>query len=167
MPDEDVNVLYDGPPIRTHRAAWLLLGAGGLVMVPIGLINRAWWLPILAVPLLLAGLILLQTHLRIVVDHDTAIVRVTNFWLGLRLRRRQYPLSNVSSFGLHRVAGAERQRPSDTWYLRLQIHTTARTFFGGVKPHMRTYLVGKYDSRLRALEARHELGEMLQAGSQG
>lgn len=161
MSDESIGVLYDDTPIRTKMAAWLLLGIGGLVLVPIGLVNRAWWLLILAVPLLLAGLMLLQTHLHIVVDHHTGIICVTNSLLGLRLRERQYPPSDVVGLDLQRVAGDERKRPSDTWYLRLRLHATVHTF-GKMKPRMRTYLIGKYDSRLRALKARRRLSETLQ-----
>ena len=141
--------------------AWLLLGIGGLVLVPIGLLSRAWWLFVPAVPLLLAGLVLLQTRLRIVVEHRTNVIRVTNSLLGLRLRERQYPLSDVIGLDLRRVAGDERERPSDTWYLRLRLNTTVRTF-GMVEPRTRTYVIGRYDSRLGALEARRRLREVLQ-----
>jgi len=146
--------------------SWLLLGIGGFVLMPIGLLNRAWWLLVLAVPLLLVGLVLLQTRLRIVVEHHTGVVCVTNLLLGLKLRERQYPLSDVAGLDLQRVAGDERERASDTWYLRLQLHTTVR-FFGQAKPRTRVYTVGKYDSRLRALEARHWLGKMLAGPSAG
>jgi hypothetical protein len=166
MPDEDVSVLYDGPPIRARMATWLLLGIGGLVLTPIALANRAWWLLVPAVPLLLAGLLLLQTHLRIVVEHHKATVGVANFLLGLKLRERQYPLSDIVGLDLQRVAGDERERLSDTWYLRLQLHTTARTLFGRIVPHTKTYTLGKYDTRLRALEARHKLDKVLQARPQ-
>ena len=44
--------------------------------------------------------------------------------------------------------------------------TRARAFFGSVKPHTKTCLIGRYDSRLKALEARHRVGEALQARSQ-
>jgi hypothetical protein len=162
MADEDVSVLYDGPPIRTRMAAWLLLGIGGLVLVPIGLINRAWWLLILAVPPLLAGLVLLQAYLRIVVEHQPAAVCVRNLLFGLKLRERRYPLSNLVGPDLHRVGGDERERPSDTWYVRLQFHTAVRSF-GSVKPRVREYLLGRYDNRLQALEARRGLDEALQA----
>jgi len=163
MSDESVGILYDDTSIQTRMVAWLLLGIGGLVLVPIGLINHAWWLLVLAAPPLLAGLALLQPRLRIVVEHHAGGVRGTGGWLGLKLRKRLYPLSNVVGLDLQRVAGDERERPSDTWYLRLQLHTTARTFFGSVKPHVRIYTIGKYDNRLSALKARRRLNEVLQA----
>ena len=153
MPDEDARVIYDGPPIRVRMAAWLLLGIGGIVMVPIGLINRALWLVVLSVPLLLAGLVLSQIRLRIVVEHPTGVVCITNSLLGLRLRQRRHPPSDVVGLDIHRVAGAERERPSDTWYLRLQLRT-------------RTHTVGRYDSQVSALLARRELGRALEAGAQ-
>jgi hypothetical protein len=153
MPDEDARVIYDRPPIRVRMAAWLLLGIGGIVMAPLGLIDRAWWLVVLSVPLLLAGLVLSQIRLRIAVEHPTGVVRVTNSLLGLRLRERGYPPSDVVGLDIHRVAGAERERPSDTWYLKLQLRT-------------RTHTVGRYDSHVSALLARRELGRALQARAQ-
>lgn len=162
----DIGVLYDDTSIQARMVAWLLLGIGGLVMTPIGLISRAWWLLILAVPLLLAGLALLLTRLRIVVEHHAGLVCVTNLLVGLKLRERQYPLGSVVGLDLERVAGAERERPSDTWYLRLQLHTTVRTFFGAIAPHTKTYTLGKYDGRLKALKARSRLGKVLQTRPQ-
>jgi len=150
MSDKDVTTLYDGPPIWARMVSWLLLGMGGIVLVPIALLSRAWWLLVPAVPLILAGLLLLQTRLHIIVERRTGVVRVANSWLGLMLRERQYPLSDVVGFDIQRVAGDERERPSDTWYLRLQLRT-------------RTHIIGKYDSRLEALEARRRLSEVLQA----
>jgi hypothetical protein len=150
MPGKDDSVLYDGPPIRTRMVAWLLLGTGGIVLVPIGLINRAWWLFVPAVPLLLAGLLLHQAHLRVVVEPGTGEVCVTNRLLGLKIRQRRYPLSEVGGLDLQRVAGDERKRPSDTWYLYLQLGT-------------RVYTIGKYDSQASALRARIEVREALQA----
>ena len=165
MSDTTDRVLYDGPPIRARMAAYLLLGIGGLVLSPIGLLHRAWWLLVLAVPLLLAGLVLVGTHLRIVVapgmdddndgdgddDEMDEAIRVTNSLFGLRLRQRRYPLSDVAGLELQRVAGTERERPSDTWYLRLQL---------GAK----TYVIGRYDSRQNALVARYAVGQALQIG---
>jgi hypothetical protein len=139
--------------MRVKMAAWLLLGIGGIVMVPLGLINRAWWLVVLSVPLLLAGLVLSQVRLRIVVEHPTGGVRVTNSLLGLRLHERGYPPSDVVGLDIQRVAGAERERPSDTWYLKLQLRT-------------RTHTVGRYDSQVSALLARRELGRALEAPAQ-
>ena len=153
MPDEDSRVIYDGPPIRVRMAAWLLLGIGGIVMVPLGLINRAWWLVALSVPLLLAGLVLSQVHLRIVVEHPTGTVRVTSSLPGLRLRERRHPPADVVGLDIHRVAGAERERPSDTWYLRLELRT-------------RTHTVGRYDSHVSALLARREVDRALEAPAQ-
>jgi len=153
MPDKDVSVLYDSQPIRVKMAAAVLLGIGGLVFVPIGLINRAWWLLILAVPPLLAGLVLLKVRLRIVVEHGTGAVYVTNFLLGLKLREQRYPPGQVRGLDLRRVAGDERERPSDTWYLTLGLRT-------------RIYTIGKYDSHMHALEARRRLNEVLRSASQ-
>jgi hypothetical protein len=129
--------------------AWLLLGTGGIVLVPIGLINRAWWLLVPAFPLLLAGLVLFQAHLRVVVEPGTGEVCVTNRLLGLKTRQRRYPLPEVGGLDLQRVASDERDRPSDTWYLNLQLGTSV-------------YTIGKYDSRASALRARIEVREGLQ-----
>ena len=129
--------------------AWLLLGTGGIVLMPIGLINRAWWLLVPAVPLLLAGLVLHQVHLCVAVEPGTGEVCVTNRLLGLKTRQRRYPPSEVGGLHLRRVAGDERERPSDTWYLYLQLGA-------------RVYTIGKYDSRTSALRARLEVREMLQ-----
>jgi hypothetical protein len=150
MPGKDDSVLYDGPPIRTRMVAWLLLGTGGIVLVPIGLINRAWWLLVPAVPLLLAGLVLFQAHLRVAVEPGTGEVCVTNRLLGLKIRQRRYPPSEAGRLDLQRVAGDERERPSDTWYLYLQLGT-------------RVYTIGKYDSQASALRARLKMREALQA----
>ena len=46
------------------------------------------------------------------------------------------------------MAGDERERPSDTWYLTLQLGT-------------RVYTIGKYDSRSSALRARLKVREVL------
>jgi hypothetical protein len=127
---------------------WLLVGVGGLVLAPLALINRAWWLLALAALFLLVGLVLLQARLQIVFDHRIAHVGVTKSWLGLRLMRHRYPLSDVQGVDIHRVAGDKRERPSDTWYLRLILRTE-------------TYTIGKYDTRLDALKARRDLTEVL------
>jgi hypothetical protein len=148
MPGKGDSVLYDGPPIRTRMVAWLLLGTGGIVLVPIGLINRAWWLLVPAFPLLLAGLVLFQAHLRVVVEPGTGEVCVTNRLLGLKTRQRRYPLPEVGGLDLQRVASDERDRPSDTWYLNLQLGTSV-------------YTIGKYDSRASALRARLKMREAL------
>ena len=151
MPDKDTSVIYDGIPIRSRMAMGLLLGIGGLVFVPIGLINRAWWLLVLAVPLLLAGLVLSQMRVRIVADRQTGTVCVVNLVAGLKVRERRYPPLDVFGLDLRRVAGDERERASDTYYLALRV---------GLK----TYTVGKYDSRAHALEARQRLLGVLQIG---
>ena len=150
MVDQDISVLYDGPPIQTRMVAWVLLGIGGIVLVPIGLISRAWWLFVPAIPLLLAGLILLQMRLRIVIEYPAGTICVTNRLLGLKYRERRYHRSDLVGFDVDRVAGAERERPSDTWYLRLRL---------GIK----TYTVGKYDSRASAIRARAKVNKVLQA----
>ena len=129
--------------------AWLLLGTGGIVLAPIGLINRAWWLFVPAIPLLLAGLVLHQAHLRVAVEPGTGDVCVTNRLLGLKTRQRRYRPPEVGGLDLQRVASDERERPSDTWYLNLQLGT-------------RVYTIGKYDSRASALRARIEVREALQ-----
>ena len=149
MPDKDVTLLYDGPPIETRRAAWVLAGIGGPVLVPIGLFGHAPWLYVFAVPMLLIGLVLLPLHVRITVNHRERLVRVTNRWLGLKVRERRYPASDLLGLDLDRVAGAERDRPSDTWYLRLRL---------GLK----IYTIGKYDSRANALRAQLKLREKLE-----
>ena len=149
MPDKASVTIYDGPPIETRRAAWILLGIGGLVFVPAGWYGHAPWLYVLAVPLLLAGLVLLALHLRISVNHHEDLVRATNRWLGLKVHERRWPLSDILGLDLHRRAGAERERPSDTWYLRLRLG-------------LNTYTVGKYDSRANALRAQLRLREKLQ-----
>ena len=150
MADQDVSVLYDGLPIQTGMVAWVLLGIGGIVMVPIGLISRAWWLLVLALPLLLAGLILRQARLRVVIEYPAGSIRVTNRLLGVKYRERHYHRSDLVGFDIHRVAGAERERPSDTWYLRLRL---------GVK----TFTIGRYDNRSSAVRARARMDKTHQA----
>lgn len=118
------------------------------MLAPLALIYRAWWLFVPATPLVLAGLVLFQTRLRIAAERRTAQVEVTNYLFGLKLKRRRYAPSDVLGLDVHRVAGAERERPSDTWYVRLNLRT-------------RTYTIGRHDDRLEALEAKRELGEVL------
>ena len=151
MPDRDIAVLYDEPPIWAKLVGWLLLGTGGLVLAPVALVNGAAWLFILAMPPLLAGLLLFQTRLCITLNRRTGLIMATNYLLGLRFRQRRYPASDIVGVDVHRVAGAERERASDTWYLRLQLRARAHT-------------IGKYDTRLEALEARRELSKALQPG---
>ena len=153
MAEKETSVIYDGVPIRSRMAMGLLLGIGGLVFVPIGLLSRAWWLLILAVPLLLAGLVLSQIRLRIVAERQTGAVRVVNLLVGLKVRERRYAPLDVLGLDLRRVAGDERERASDTYYLVLRLGLT-------------TYGVGKYDSREHALEARHRLLGVLQTRPQ-
>ncbi len=168
MSEERIGVLYDDTPMWAKMAAWLLLGIGGIVLVPLALLNRTWWLLPPAVPFLLAGLALLQIHVRIVVEAPGGVVCVTNSLWGLKLRERRYPPSVVLGLDLHRVAGDERhERASDTWYLRLRLHTTVRTLFGQVRPHTKTHILGKYDSELSALEAQIRLEEILHARPSG
>ena len=39
MPDRDIAVVYDEPPIWAKLVGWLLLGTGGLVLAPVALVN--------------------------------------------------------------------------------------------------------------------------------
>ncbi len=155
-------VLYDDVPIPNKTVAYLLLGSGGLVMAPLGLLHRAWWLVLLAVPVLLGGAALLQTRLRLTIARETGRLRVEYAFLGLTIRRREYPPPAAVEPSLTRVAGAERERPSDTWYLELLVHTAARDLFGRVRPVEHVYLVGKYGSRLEALEGHRRLVQQLE-----
>lgn len=145
-----MSVLFDARPIRAAMAGWLLLGIGGLVCLPLALANRALWLALLALPLLLAGGLLLATRLRIQMERRSGVIHATYRLLGLALRQRSYSPSDRVGLELTRVAGDARERPSDTWYLRLRFHTGS-------------YLVGKYDDRLAALEAQRRLSEALLA----
>jgi hypothetical protein len=160
MPESDVFTLYNDTSIRDRIAAWLLVGIGGFVLSPIALINRALWLFVPAVPLLVSGLLLHQTHLRIIVDHRIGVVSISRLLFGLKLCQRQHPLSDIVGLDLRRVAGDERERPSDTWYLRLQLHTASHTS-GKATPRTRTYVIGVYNSHLNALKAQHQLWQAL------
>ena len=80
-------------------------------------------------------------------------MRVVNLLVGLKVRERRYPPLDVFGLDLRRVAGDKRERASDTYYLALRLG-------------LRTYTVGKYDSRGHALEARQRLLGMLQSGPQ-
>jgi Flp pilus assembly protein TadD len=42
----------------------------------------------------------------------------------------------------------------------LQIHTTARVF-GRIRPRLKNYLLGRYDERLEALQARDQVAQAL------
>ena len=148
MPEEAGSVLYNQTAIWAKIVAWLALGIGGLVCVPTGLYGLNWWLLVLGVPLLLLGLLLLQTRLHMAVERETGDVVVTNRLLGIKIYTRRYPWSDVLSLELQRVAGDERERPSDTWYLRLQLG-------------LDTFTIGRYDSRVSALRAQHDVAEVL------
>ena len=149
MAEENVTVIYNAPPIWAKMTAWALLGIGGIVLLPIALIRGDHWLLAFAVPLTLVGLLLLSIRLHIALLSPASVVRVTNFLLGLRMRQRQYLRSEVTSLDLDRVAGDERERASDTWYVRLRLRN-------------RGYTIGRYDSRISALLARRDVNEALQ-----
>jgi hypothetical protein len=146
--EEKPNVIYDATPVWARMVAWTLLGIGGIVLAPIALIRGDHWLFYFAVPLIAMGLMLLAMRLRIAAVPSASVLRVTNSFLGLRVRQRQYLSSQITALDLHRVAGDERERDSDTWYLRLHV---AR----------RGYVVGKYDTRVSALLARRDIEEAL------
>jgi len=153
MSREGTITLYDGPPVWAKMTGWLFVVIGGIVMLPLALANHAWWLLVPAVPVLLAGMVLLQTRLRIAFEHRAAQLVVTNYLFGLRLRQRKHPRSEVMGLDLRRVAGDERERASDTWYLKLRLHT-------------HTYTIGRYGSRLDALQARRAAKQALQVQPQ-
>jgi hypothetical protein len=96
MPEKPGSVLYNETAIWAKIVAWLAVGIGGLVCVPIGLYGLTWWLLVLAVPLLLLGLVLLQTRLHMAVERETGDVVVTNRLLGLKIHTRRYPWSDRS-----------------------------------------------------------------------
>ena len=148
MTEEKSNIIYDATPVWARMVAWALLGIGGIVLTPVALIRGDRWLLYFAVPLIVMGFVLIAIRLRIAAVPSASVLRVTNSFLGLRLRQRQYPRSEITAIDLHRVAGDERERDSDTWYLRLHV---AR----------RGYLVGKYDTRVSALLARRDIEEAL------
>jgi hypothetical protein len=151
MTQAAVTVIYDDTPIWFRMAGWLLVGIGGLVLAPLALISRDAWLWVFAVPMIAAGLVLFQRRLHIALEHRTAQLVVTHRLFGLALRRRRHVRSEVVGVDLERVAGDARERASDTWYLRLRLHT-------------RSYMVGRYRDRFGALEARRRLRELLKAG---
>jgi tetratricopeptide (TPR) repeat protein len=129
---------------------WVLLGVGGIVLLPIAAIRGDEWLLVFAIPLVLAGLALFALRLHVALISPAAVLRITNSVLGLRVRQRQYSRSEITGLDLQRVAGDDRERASDTWYLRLCLED-------------RTYTIGKYDSRTSALLARRDMDEYLQA----
>jgi hypothetical protein len=148
--EENVTVIYNATPIGAKMAAWVLLGIGGIVLLPIALIRDDHWLLVFAVPLILLGLLFLATRQRIALVSPTSVVRVTSYLLGLRVRQRQHPRSDITAIDLHRVAGDEQERASDTWYLRLRLRN-------------RGYTIGRYNTRMSALLARRDLDEALQS----
>jgi hypothetical protein len=148
MLDRNIVKLYDQTAVWARLVAWLLVGTAGFVLVPLALIYRAWWLLILAVPLLLAGLVLFMTRLRIVLDRRTGSLQVSNYLLGLRMKERTYSHSDTPTPYVQRVAGAKRERPSDTWYLRLQFRD-------------QTHTIGRFDDRITALQAQERLEDLL------
>lgn len=150
MAEENMTVVYNAPPIWAKMTAWVLLGIGGIVLLPIMLIRGDDWLLLFIIPLILIGLVLLSIRLRIALVSPASVVRVTNSLLGLRVRQRQYLRPDVAGLDLDRVAGDERERDSDTWYLRLRLRK-------------RGYTIGRYDSRMSALLARRDVDKALQS----
>ena len=148
MAEERTTVIYDAAPVWATMTASILLGIGGIILVPIALIRGDHWLLYIGVPLVVIGLVPLAIRLRIAAVPSASVLRVTNSFLGLRLRQRQFLRSEVTALDLHRVAGDARERDSDTWYLRLHVG-------------YRAYTVGKHDSRMSALLARREIEEAL------
>jgi len=146
--EEKSNVIYDAAPLWAKMVAWVLLGIGGIVLAPIALIRGDTWLLYLCVPLAVVGLVLLAIRLRIAAVPSASVLRITDSFLGLRVRHRQYVRSQITALDLHRVAGDDRERDSDTWYLRLHVGR-------------RSYTVGKYDGRMSALLARRDIEEAL------
>lgn len=159
MSNVNGNVLYSDTPVRVRMVAHVLLGAGGLVLGPIGLLSGTRWLLALAVLTLLVGVMLRQLHLRVEVEVDTGMITVTRSMLGLRLCRRRYSLSDGVGLELRRVAAVERERPSDTWYLKLELNLPRTA--DRVRPRTRVYTIGKYGDRLTALKAQHSVRETL------
>jgi tetratricopeptide (TPR) repeat protein len=150
MAEETETVIYAATPIWARMVGWVLLGVGGIVLLPIAAIRGDEWLLVFAIPLILAGLALFALRLHIALISPAALIRVTNSVLGLRVRQRQYSGSEITGLDLQRIAGDDRERASDTWYLRLRLED-------------RTYTIGKYDSRTSALLARRDTEEFLQA----
>jgi tetratricopeptide (TPR) repeat protein len=136
--------------MRALMAARVLLGIGGLVLGPIALIRRDYWLLYFAAPLILTGLVLVATGLRIAAIPAASVVCITHSFLGLRVRERRFDRSDVTALDLYRVAGSERERDSDTWYVRMCVGR-------------RGYTIGKYDTRMDALMARRDIDEALGA----
>jgi hypothetical protein len=151
--EENRTVLYDAPPIWAKMTAWVLLGVGIIVLLPIMLVRGDVWLLLLIGPLVLTGLVLLALRLRIALISPASVVRVTKSVFGLRVSQQQYPTDDVGGLELSRVAGDDRERDSDTWYLRLRLRT-------------RGYTIGRYGNRMSALLARRDVAQALQGGAQ-
>ncbi|MCJ7738772.1 MAG: tetratricopeptide repeat protein [Anaerolineae bacterium] len=144
------NVLYEGIPVQVNLISWLLLGVGGAVLAPIALLSDAGWLLILAVPLLICGLVLRQVHLQVIVESYTGVIRSTLKWLGIQLWTRRHQHAGIETLEIRRVGGDRRERDSDTWYIRLKMQGAS-------------YILGRYDTRPEALEARHQLSDIIQS----
>jgi len=150
MSRADENMLYDGIPVQADLISWLLLGIGGAVLIPIALANRARWLLVLATPLILAGVALRRTRLVLTVEPHTGIIKADVAWLGIHLLARRHPHTEIQKLEIKRVGGNSRERDSDTWYLHLRLQTA-------------TYILGKYDMQVEALQAKHHLDKLIQA----
>ncbi len=146
-----MRTLYHGRQVETALAGWLLVGIGGLVCLPLGVAHGAWWLVGLAFPPLLAGLVLLGVRLRVELDPRHGLIHVRRSVLGLRVAARTYRQSDCLGVEVVRVAGDARERPTDTYYLRLRL-ATAR------------YTLGRYRDRQSVLQAQYQLNELLRAG---
>ena len=146
---ETETVIYAATPIWARMAGWVLVGVGGIVLLPIAAIRGDTWLLVFAIPLILAGLALFALRLHIALIGPAAAVRVTNSFVGLRVRQRQYSRAEIVGLDLQRVAGDARERASDTWYLRLRLDG-------------RTHTIGKYDSRTSALLALRDVEAVLE-----
>jgi hypothetical protein len=151
---EEKDIIYDGPPVWAKLTGAVLLGVGGIVLLPIAALRGDWWLLVFAVPLLVVGLLLLALRLCVAVERQAGVVLVTQSFVGLRLREHRYRPSEISALEIARVAGDEAERASDTWYVKM---------WAG----RRGYTVGRYDTRVRALLARRDLDELLQGLRQG
>jgi hypothetical protein len=154
MNERQHDHLYDETPAWARAVGWLLMGIGGFVLAPIALFSRAWWLLAAAAPFALAGLLLLQLHLRIEPDRLSGGLVCTNSFLGLRLRRQRYDQGEIEGFDLQKVGSDERQRPSDTWYLRLLLR-------------QRTHIIGAYETHEEALKAQYRQRQRLNIAAPG
>ena len=144
------NVLYEGIPVQVNLISWLLLGVGGVVLAPIAVLSHANWLLVLAVPLLVCGLALRQVHLQVIVEPYSGVFRSTLKWLGIQLWARRHQHADIETLEIRRVGGDRRERDSDTWYIRLKMQGAS-------------YTLGRYETRLEALEARHQLSNIIRS----